>query len=457
LAVPVQIVSGFLGTGKTTAILAQLEARAGERIAVIVNDFGEAALDEAALEASAPFRITSIPGGCVCCTAPEGFADALVAVLDEAPDRLLIEPTGLARPQDLIDTIRRSPRRDDFELAPVVVLVDPAQLRAAETAPETSPLLAEQAHVADVLVANRTDLCDAEDLAHFRKWAGEIWPGPLAVRETTQGRLPPGDLDWPAGEGMRSERRRTSTPRDHARGHSTAGYRARSWKWSPEVVFSHPRLVAALRSLAAGEAGAPLERLKGIFRTQEGVSRLEVSGGVLHDRLTSFRRDSRVDAIVRAVSDDALDRIGAYLEEAILDPEELRLDANRIEVVLPGGAVHGVDRELLLSLPDPMPDVSVHFPKRVGRAARVRALLEHLGVAAQGRAVVVAGDGFASDPVELPVLAEGVLLHSVEGEPLPDAQGGPFRLLIPEGASTDPVSCANVKGVAKIVVRRDAS
>jgi hypothetical protein len=49
-----------------------------------------------------------------------------------------------------------------------------------------------------------------------------------------------------------------------------------------------------------------------------------------------------------------------------------------------------------------------------------------------------------------------VLLHSLDGEPLPAGQGGPFRLLIPEEASSEPVSCANVKGVAKIVVRDPA-
>ena len=107
MPIPVQIFAGFLGAGKTTAIGAQLAARSGERVAVIVNDFGEASLDEVTLEESEPFRITNIPGGCVCCTAPEGFVDALGAVLEEMPDRLLIEPTGLARPQDLIDTIRR--------------------------------------------------------------------------------------------------------------------------------------------------------------------------------------------------------------------------------------------------------------------------------------------------------------------------------------------------------------
>ena len=67
--------------------------------------------------------------------------------------------------------------------------------------------------------------------------------------------------------------------------------------------------------------------------------------------------------------------------------------------------------------------------------------------------MVVAGDGFASEPVAMEVFGEGVLLHSLDGEPLPEKQGGPFRLLIPESASAEPVACANVKGVAKVVVK----
>src|SRR5262245_63400363 len=159
MAVPVHIVSGFLGAGKTTLIRAQLAARRGERVAIIVNDFGEAGLDEQALGEGEPFRITNIPGGCVCCTAPEGFVDALGAVLAERPDRLIIEPTGLARPQDLIDTIRRCAHGAALELAPVVVSVDPHQLAAEESL----PLLREQTQAADVLVANRTDLASAPE------------------------------------------------------------------------------------------------------------------------------------------------------------------------------------------------------------------------------------------------------------------------------------------------------
>ncbi len=450
MAIPVQIVSGFLGAGKTTAIRAQLDARKGERIAIIVNDFGEASLDEAALEADEPFRLTNIPGGCVCCTAPEGFVDALGAVLAEAPDRLIVEPTGLARPQDLIDTIRRCAHRSDFELAPTLVLIDPARLARPGSKEGEQALLREQAQGADVLVANRTDLCDEQALERFRAFADALWPPPLATHITTHGALPAELCDWPEGEGPRS---RDTTHAGHDHPHdSTEGYHARSWKWAPNVVFSRERLANGLQRIAAGDSDVSLERFKGIFRTQEGVSRLEIASGMLHDRLTSFRRDSRADAIVSG-DPSALDEVGALLEAAVLDASERDLDANRIEVVLPGGAVHGLDRDQLLALPGGIDDVSARFPKRSGSAARVAALLDTLKLPANGQAVVVAGDGFASEPVALDILRQGVLLHSLEGEPLPAKLGGPFRLLIPEDASPEPVSCANVKGVAKIVVR----
>jgi G3E family GTPase len=432
--VPVQIFSGFLGAGKTTAIRAQLAQHPGEKIAVIVNDFGEAGFDEAVLAEGEPFRITNIPGGCVCCTAPEGFVDALGAVLAQAPDRLIIEPTGLARPQDLIDTIRRCAHGDALELAPVVVIVDPRELARGESL----ALLREQIHAADVLVANRIDLASEAELAAFDRRAAELWPAPLAVVHTKHGALAREQLDWPASEGPRHRREQAH---HHHHAPSTEDHAARSWRWSPDVVFSGRRLRDALSALAGDPAVA---RFKGIFRTEEGVSRLEIAGGVLHDRLTSFRRDSRADAVAR---------VGAALAAAVLSEDERRVDPHRIELVLPDGRVHAIDRAALCALPGGIADVSGRFPKRAGAAARVESLFEALAVPDRGTAVVVAGDGFASEPVAIPVLRQGVLLHSLAGEPLPPDQGGPFRLLIPDAASPDPISCANVKGVAKVVIR----
>jgi len=294
-----------------------------------------------------------------------------------------------------------------------------------------------------VLVANRTDLASESELAAFDRQAAELWPAPLAVLHTKHGALAREWIAWPAGEGPRHRG-------GHAHHHepSTEGHQARSWRWSPDAIFSGQRLRDALAAFTRDPA---IARFKGIFRTEEGVSRLEIAGGVLHDRLTSFRRDSRADAIARGAA--ALDRVADALAAALLRDEELQRDPNRIEFVLPDGRVRIVDRAELQALPGGIADVSARFPKRSGSAARIDALFQALALSGRGSAVVVAGDGFASEPVALPVLRRGVLLHSLGDAPLPAEQGGPFRLLIPDDASPEPISCANVKGVAKVVIR----
>ena len=451
MPVPVHILGGFLGTGKTTAIRAQLAARPGERVAVIVNDFGEAGLDATTLAGSAPFKLTSIPGGCVCCTAPEGFVDALGAVLAEQPDRLWIEPTGLARPQDLVDTIRRSPHRDALEIAPVVVLVDPARIGRAASESERE-LTLQQVGIADVLVANRTDLCSDDALARFDELAAGLWPGPLAVHRTTHGRLPPQALEWPPGEGARLPRAAA-----HVHAHaSTTGYAARSFRWSADLVFSRERLARAALRASQGLAGAPLARLKGIFRTQEGALLLEIAGGALHEERSHHRRDSRADVIFEgAEAGAAAERLAAWLEGALLGEREAGARAEEIELALPDGRVRIVRREELMALPGGVDDVSRLVPKRTGAAASVGALLDAYEVPTAGSAVLCAADGFASEPVPLAALRAGLLVHSQDGAPLAREQGGPFRLLIPEGTPGAPSACANVKAVTRIVVKRD--
>lgn len=457
MAVPVHIVAGFLGSGKTSAIRAQLDAREGERVAVIVNDFGEAGFDEAALSVGAPFQILNIPGGCVCCTAPAGFLDALGAVLEQGPDRLLVEPTGLARPQDLVDTLRRGPHRDAVEVAPVVVLVDPRRLDRGE--PAERALLEEQAEIADVLVANHTDLCDEEHLARFDAWAGERWPAPLAVHRTRHGRIPPELLQWPSGEGPRlSEPAASGHAHAHEghthEGNSTDGWLVRSWRWASEEVFDREKLGRAVLRLGEGLAGAPLARFKGVFRTREGVFQMEFAGGTPHERPSAWRRDSRADAIFRTEEAGPLELAQTWLDGARVGPAELRARAREIEVALPDGRVALFDRARLQSLPDPVADVSTLVSKRAGSAARVRALLDAVDAPPEGHAIVCAADGFASEPVPLRALGEGVLLHSLEGQPVEESKGGPFRLLIPPGVADAPSACANVKAVTRIVIRR---
>jgi G3E family GTPase len=453
MPVPVHILGGFLGTGKTSAIRAQLEARPGERVAVIVNDFGEAGLDAATLGGSSPYKITNIPGGCVCCTAPEGFVAALGALLDESPDRLWIEPTGLARPQDLVDTIRRSPHKDAYEIAPVVVLVDPARLERAASEGERE-LIAEQTGIADVLVANRTDLCDEAALARFDALVASLWPGPLAVHRTTYGRLPPEALEWPPGEGARLPRAAAGVAAPNAHAHdSTAGFAARSFRWSPALTFSRERLARAALRASQGLAGAPLARLKGSFRTREGFLRIEIAGGTLHEERSAHRRDSRADVIFEGEGAAAAgERLAGWLEGALLADKESG-SGEEIELALPDGRVRILRRADLAALPGGVDDVAALVPKRSGAAARIAALFDAHEVPAEGSAVVCAADGFASEPVPLAALRAGLLVHGQGGAPLAREQGGPFRLLIPEGVPGAPSACSNVKAVVRIVVK----
>ena len=154
MTVSVHVIGGFLGAGKTTTLLHLLSGPLhGQRVAVVVNDFGEGAIDQASVDHRA-MAVWEIRGGCVCCTAPEGFSAAVGKLVDDDQfDRILVEPTGLARPADLIDTLRRAPYASRIDIRPLVVLVDPMVLDGPHHAQ-----LTEQAAVADYLIASRVDL-----------------------------------------------------------------------------------------------------------------------------------------------------------------------------------------------------------------------------------------------------------------------------------------------------------
>lgn len=431
--VRVNVVAGFLGAGKTTTLLDQIARRGGERLAVLVNDFGESAIDSSLVQGEGDLRVAEIRGACVCCTAPEGFSDALGMLLDEVkPERIFVEPTGIARPADIVDTIRRGPHAARVTLGPLVVLVDPACL-------DDDALRQEQIEAADVLVANRCDLASAAELEGFRAHVKELWPGPLTVLETSQGKVPEALFEWPDAQ------ERSPSARHHHHGHTPEhAFTALSLAWEPEQIFSRARLVAALESLRG------LDRLKGMVRTEEGVFLVEIAGARIHERPTSYRRDSRVDLISKDAA--LLSHAQTLLEAALCRPEELQERPGLLEIVRPDGTRVELDRALLGSLPDPVSDVSVLLPKRCGAAARVVELVRHVGLPPTADVVVVASDGYATPAVPLSGLQAAVLLHTLDGEALPTEHGGPFRLLIPGDAGPGG-PCANVKGVVRIVVR----
>lgn len=447
MTLPVHIIAGHLRAGKTSVIRAQLEHNRGEKVSVIVNEFGEATLDESG--PACPAQLIKIPRACGCCTAPAGFIDALDAVLAEQPDRLLIESAGAARPQDLVDTIRRCPQQEALETAPLTLVVDPEHYQRAGVAAQGR--IDEQVHAADLLLLNGEDRFGAESAQHLQRLARHSFPAPRRILHTRHGRLPAPLPNWEEGEGPRLPLLRCSeNPQDEG----TPGLRL--LRWHPQQVFARERLEAAGRSLV--EAGA---RLRGVFRTREGVLLLKAGREGLSCETSAWRSDSRAElsAVGQSASRQGaahLENARSLLEDAQLREEELSRSAEEMEWVLPSGDTQVVRRETLAALPGGTEDIGARFEKYRGAAAGVDALWRALQLPEGGFAVVCAQDGMVSEALPTQALRQGWLVHSLDGGALPQKQGGPFRLLIPPDVQGAPATCSNVKGVVRVVLRAQA-
>lgn len=166
--IPCNIITGFLGVGKTTAILHLLSQKPkNEKWAVLVNEFGEIGIDGALLSgASDGVVIREIPGGCMCCVSGVPMQIGLTQLISKArPDRLLIEPTGLGHPNEVVAVLQSGSYSDIIDLRSVITLIDPRKL--SDNRYTEHKIFSDQIEVADVLVANKMDQCSADDTKNF--------------------------------------------------------------------------------------------------------------------------------------------------------------------------------------------------------------------------------------------------------------------------------------------------
>ena len=135
-AVPTNIITGALGVGKTTFIQKVLASKPEhERWAILVNEFGEIGIDGALLSShlGKTIHLREIPGGCMCCASGLPMQIALNQLLAVAkPHRLLIEPTGLGHPKELIDVLSSEHYRDVIALQTTFCLSDARKLKEAK-------------------------------------------------------------------------------------------------------------------------------------------------------------------------------------------------------------------------------------------------------------------------------------------------------------------------------------
>jgi cobalamin biosynthesis protein CobW len=179
--VPAVIVSGFLGSGKTTLVrhlLADAQRR-GERVAVISNEFGELAIDKTLIGEGGEAYV-ELEGGCVCCQLSDELIDTLELLRERVrPDRVVIETSGVALPYDTQLNLYREPVSHWIGDDLAIVVVNAEQLLERRDLEGT---FEDQVTSADLLLLNKVDLVPASKLAELEALLRELEPDAPVLR-----------------------------------------------------------------------------------------------------------------------------------------------------------------------------------------------------------------------------------------------------------------------------------
>lgn len=180
--IPVHIITGFLGAGKTTAILRLLGRKPiAENWAIIINEFGKISIDGQTLQAeSSEGSLFEISGGCICCSAQAYFAENLEKILGQNRfHRILIEPSGLGGIDQIIPLIHSY---SNLQLMPVVCIVDINMTKLPRL--KMLPLYKRQIEKADLILFSKTELVTETEQSALRVQFSFDFPGREIVSQS---------------------------------------------------------------------------------------------------------------------------------------------------------------------------------------------------------------------------------------------------------------------------------
>lgn len=183
--IAVTVICGFLGAGKTTLLNRMVQRDDAGRLAVIVNDFGELNID-AAIIAEVTDAVYSLQNGCICCTVQEDLLAQLVSLSQLNPrlERIVIECSGVSDPQRILQTLAYPQLRAQLQLDAVITVVDGVGYNSLDG--EFARLSRAQVACADLVLLNKTDLLDPDELARVRSKLGARVP----IIETVYAEIP---------------------------------------------------------------------------------------------------------------------------------------------------------------------------------------------------------------------------------------------------------------------------
>ncbi|WP_087021099.1 CobW family GTP-binding protein [Thaumasiovibrio subtropicus] len=301
--IPTNIITGFLGSGKTTAILDLLSKKPkNENWAVLVNEFGQVGIDGAFLSEQGAL-IKEVPGGCMCCVAGLPMSVGLNALIEQTPDRIILEPTGLGHPQKILDKLRSDSFSNYLDMRATIALVDPRNL--GDTQYTSNDNFQAQLALADIIVGNKADLCDETLREAFEDQIKPLTDRPQVIALTEQGILNPAWLE------LEAKSREVRSGHHHHHDHEIAplvipenqqyirkenhgqGFRSCGWCFTEQLEFDFSKLFTLFSQLSA-------QRIKAVVKTQNGYMAFNVVNQVVSvNELSLMDFESRIEVIDR--------------------------------------------------------------------------------------------------------------------------------------------------------------
>ncbi len=325
-AIPTNIITGFLGVGKTSAILHLLNNKpANQCWAVLVNEFGEIGVDGSFFEGQHSNEegifIREVPGGCMCCAAGLPMQVALNELLTRAkPDRLLIEPTGLGHPEEVLQVLSAEHYQEVLSLEKILTLVDARKLSDSRYTEHKT--FQQQIAIADVIVGNKTDLYRDIDKPMLEDYFAQYASANSRLIFTRNGQLSPAELEGATaavetiGHAHHHHHSRQQKPllseqplpdsgyiKAHNEGES---FQSVGWRFSPSHVFEHKKLFDFLNGIKA-------ERMKAVFITSKGIFAYNLTV----DALTEFALDECMESRIEIITELLDETLEAQLMDCI--------------------------------------------------------------------------------------------------------------------------------------------
>ncbi|MFV3012232.1 GTP-binding protein [Clostridium botulinum] len=165
--IKVNLISGFLGAGKTTLIKKFLENVKEEKIIIIENEFGEVAIDGDLIKKDG-FDVFELRSGCICCMMKQDFENSLQKVIEEyKPDRIIIEPTGISSLSQLLDILEKDDFKDEININSVITVVD--GISYLEEKDAFGEFYMDQIKNAKTLIVSKTQIVDKSTLKEVKE------------------------------------------------------------------------------------------------------------------------------------------------------------------------------------------------------------------------------------------------------------------------------------------------